>query len=666
MGQNIIFVRKYIHDKLIDKVFSEKGGANFTRFSGNDIEKAFDMYDSEVFDKQIRNKLQENGGLLRFFASSRVLGIAGMCSILCESKGFYEYHLNIAPHIISYLVKERSDQIKELINIEMVDRVYCFQIILEHQLIHLLMMIWGYLHREPLDIYEVHGRLYRDMLHSYFGYNLNQKLDLSHVSDCSTISKGVESSIRRDNFINVKGYKGYIFETGLMENWSNSCYIDSLLTCLFLGASDAPRDSILNVDILKIDYKSWSSEEIDKDIHERENKVFKKIRGIEGLDTEEKTKNYVQTLQNSLLLDYDQMINKKSVFTCINTRMHLANSIPGMRRNGMYLSSYPAGDLYEILAELFPRLKMWYIPTIINSVETRKSNEPGITEERKSFLFWDFVSPIGNEGATPIWDAIDSPMLVFQNGLIPPIENYGSKISEKVTVRGPIPGEFNIIKNISPSGDIIEKAVPKIGNITQTIKKDRVFNEYIINKNYRLFAAVRNHGFKPATSGIEDFGGGHYTAYIRPFFDSDKWYTYDDIGPKWNVTHKGCSTEGKLPEDTFKDSYFSRSELLFYEKRGNKENHTDPDIMNTSGLEKLNSEIWKGDSMWVKIIYRMDGHTIMFVTDVSPLKKFVDKITSLRPKYTTKVTDETYMWRNNPDNIKNIFKKIKKLDNPLV
>ena len=659
MGQNIIFVRKCIHDKLINEVFSEKGGANFSRFSGNDIEKAFDMYDSEIFNKQIRNKLQENGSLLRFFASNRTSGTAGMCNIICESKGFYEYHLDIAPNI----VKEKRNQLEELIDLETIDRVYCFQIIIEHQLIHLVMILWGYLHMEPSNIYDVYGMLYKDMLYNYFGYILNPKLDLSYISEYNNTiirKKIVESSfvLRKNNFVD---FKGYTSEIGLMRNWSNSCYIDSLLTCLFMGTSNAPRDYILNTDISKIDYKSWSSEEISKDIHKRKNKVFKEIRGIQELDTEEKTKNYVQILQNSLLLDYDKMVNKKSIFKCMDTRMILANSIPDMGRNGrkgvQNLCSYPVGDLYEIIVDLFPGLKMWYIPTLITSEKSGKSNEPSITEERKSFLFWDFVGPPDNEGSTPIWDAIDSPMLVFQNGLIPPIENYGSKRSEKLIVRGPIPGKFNNIKEITPKGDIIEKSIPKIGNITQTIKKNRVFNEYIINKNYRLFATVRNHGFKPTTSGIDDFGGGHYTAYVRPFFDSEKWYTYDDIGPKWDVTHKGCNNEGKLPADTFKDSYFSRSELLFYEKI--KENHTDSD---TSSPAKINSEIWKGRCIRVKIIYKMHGYAIMFVTDVSPLKNFVKTIISLKPKYTTKVTDEIYMWRDNSDIIKGIFKKIKKLD----
>ena len=52
----------------------------------------------------------------------------------------------------------------------------------------------------------------------------------------------------------------------------------------------------------------------------------------------------------------------------------------------------------------------------------------------------------------------------------------------------------------------------------------------------------------------------------------------------------------------------------------------------------------------------------MFVTDNSPAKVFAGKIKSLEPKYTTKVTEETYMWRDSPDSIASLLEKVKKID----
>ena len=52
----------------------------------------------------------------------------------------------------------------------------------------------------------------------------------------------------------------------------------------------------------------------------------------------------------------------------------------------------------------------------------------------------------------------------------------------------------------------------------------------------------------------------------------------------------------------------------------------------------------------------------MFVTDNSPTKIFVGKIKSLKPSHTTKVTEDTYMWRGDPNTITSLLEKIKRID----
>jgi len=597
--KNNIFDRINIHDILVDNIFSEKGGGNFTKMNGDDIEKAFNIYDLKVFNNQIRNKLQEDGDKLKFLAKSRTFGLGGICGVepvVCStptcgsvntSQGniLYEYYIDVAPNIVATLVKKEGTKLARFAGVEKMDRVYCFQLILEQEIIHLLMMLWNYTHRDTSDIYSVHGKLYRYMLNIYFGYGLESNLiNLTNVEgllipNSPIISETPNEGIRELSLQSSRGSLNIEYKPsriGIMENWANSCYIDSLLTSLFLGAGDFPREVILKVNVSKINYKSWAPEEASKDIHERKKKIFKKIGNALGMNTEKQTREYTIRLQKSLLLYYEQLTNPDTReghggFKCINTRTILTECIPEMRCSSKISSilnfcSYSVGDLYEILADLFPGLKMWHIPTLVNSLQTGKVNDPGMIEERKSFLFWDFVGPVEEEGVTPVWDKINSSMLVFQNGLIPPIEYHGLINPEKVTVMGPIPGKFDVIREILPSGEIREKMIPKIGNTSQIIKKSRIFEEFIIGKKYRLFAVIRNHGFKPTSSGVNDFGGGHYTAYIRPFLDPERWYIYDDIGPKWNIAYKGTGNEGKLPGDTFTDSFFARSELLFYQK----------------------------------------------------------------------------------------------------
>jgi hypothetical protein len=599
----IITNRERIHNILISK---SSHNNTSTKIDNKFIMNAFELYDLYVFNNQIKNKLKKDGNSITFITDSKnntenniIFGsICTVNSILDKHKNivFHKYEFCINVKVISILLKLK--EIKQLIDVEKLDKVYCFQVILEHAIIHLLMLVWNYMYRDyyglSSDIYTPHGKLYQCMLKHYFGYatsasflssnnnSSSSKIILSDIKGLLNQHIQKSSSFSKENNILVKTTnKEYLCQTkkkvtttnsiivkmGLLENWSNSCYIDSLLMSLFLGDSEVPNKSILKINYLKIDYKSWAPEEVDKDLQDRKKKIFKKLTTTPGFETELQMKEFTGQLQRSLISDYDKIVNSGTNFKCIETRGILAMYIPEMKPNGSNFCSYPVGDLYETIADIFPGLKMKYIPSIVNSVETGIYNKPSVIEERKSFLFWDFISPEEDEGVTPLWDIIESPMLVFQNGLVPAITDYGSINSEKVIVRGPTSNKFEIVNEKLPSGEIIRKTIPKIESIEKIIEKARVFGEYIINDRYRLFAVVRNHGTKPISSGINDFGGGHYSAYIRPFFDNQNWYNYNDMGPSWELTNCNLQPKsGNLPKDTFLDTDYSRPELLFYQK----------------------------------------------------------------------------------------------------
>ena len=186
-----------------------------------------------------------------------------------------------------------------------------------------------------------------------------------------------------------------------------------------------------------------------------------------------------------------------------------------------------------------------------------KKLKRGDIEKKTLFQMWDFMQPIINEGSFPIWDEITFPVIVFQNGLNPPIKNYDSLISEKIVTWDIIPGEKKMVRR-KVGGKYINIKVPQFGKVVKVQKKAQKFSEYIINGKYRLFAAVMIHGERPKKIG--DFGGGHYTSYIRPKFQPEIWYKYDDMGPVWEQIGLGA------PDDIFKDKKYSRPELLFYQR----------------------------------------------------------------------------------------------------
>ena len=156
-------------------------------------------------------------------------------------------------------------------------------------------------------------------------------------------------------------------------------------------------------------------------------------------------------------------------------------------------------------------LQITGVPVLIHLPKKRPFQE---IKEFPLFQFWDYLGSNSSEGEEILWDSIKSPILVFQNGGLPPITDFGSIGSEG------------------------------------TYLKVRSFGETIIHKKYNLFGVIMLHGTRPGKNG-----GSHYTAYIKT--KGGQWYSYDDIGPVF----KRCTTP-----KVFNESGGSKPEMYFYQK----------------------------------------------------------------------------------------------------
>jgi len=621
MESIIITTRKRIHDSISQQIFGEKGGINFTRMSGDDIEKVFDIYDNLFFAYQIRKKLKERKSILKFVAGKRKKGVAGLC-LRKEKSTSIEYIIDVSPYLIAKIADEKIKMLRKVLEIKTPDRVYSFLFILEHLIIHLLMYLWEYLDKEKTDVYSSHGTLYRCVLKSYFGYN-NQKPDKSMAS----IVNGEIESISEKLIV------------GMMKNWSESCYMDSLLTGLLIGASNVPRKAILESDVSKIDYKSWVGGEEEKDIHLRDisKREFKPICDkSSNIKTEKLTREYAQDIQNALLDDYDKLVNKKDIYYCMDVRSILARCNPDIKQGG-HFTSYPVSDLYGSLAKTFPDLQMWYIPAIRNNPDANPPvlGEKGIIETKENFMFSQFVaeSPF-HHGKIPDWDNINSPMLVFRNSFNPPLSDYGSVGIEDVHVEYMI-GESIAIK----------------------VEKYRAFSEYILDGRYRLFLVVTNHGRRPSSPG--DIGGGHYTAYIRPVFDPDEWYFYNDVGPVFR-------REKIFPRESLIDGEWMRPELLFYEKVKDLKPLTTGKSLSSKKMtvsqkiaDKQNIE-WSGTNLMARTKNRPDGYVFLYVKDQTKKQSLLSELEQIRSGYS--IVHDGYIWRIRPEDAIEILEKVKAID----
>jgi len=195
-------------------------------------------------------------------------------------------------------------------------------------------------------------------------------------------------------------------------------------------------------------------------------------------------------------------------------------------------------------------------------------------------MFWDFIDPFDNVEDTAqeyLWNDMDYPILVFRNGGIPAITNFGSTCSETVNVpifknvkvdrklsylkanKIPLPLEWKISKDGFTNRidkTVVEDAIVKIKEVqtittTVVINKARAFGETIINGKYEIIGAIVLLG-----TSIGKDSGVHYVSYVKT--PSGEWYYFNDIGAVWK----------RLDEfpPLFKEEEGRKPEMYFYKK----------------------------------------------------------------------------------------------------
>ena len=438
------------------------------------------------------------------------------------------------------------------------DRISMTQKIIEYCILVLSVELWS----DPDDD---KNKFYRCLCKNVFAY---KKCEVNDIVKYTSLIKKSEHNI------------------GLLKNVNMSCYMDSLIYAMFISTSSFYRNEILSTSInsksIKMkDYISLKNECSD-------------------INTKDDLKNYITKVQNQLKEIYKYILSNKKERSCTPLRKTLSRCLEEVGSS----EQYNVSEVYSLLTDIFPQLKIHY--------EYKLSSKKKINYATHAlFQMWDFVDP-ETKYKNIMWNKINSEVLVFQNGLIPFVKNYGSSSPEKM----------------------------KVGEDEFVINKKRSFSEYILKNRYRLFAVIQHLGKGPSVKENKKTSS-HYILYFRLFnkidHDTDEWYVYDDIDPSLEKTENG-----KLPNDIFLSQAHKRPELLFYEKMG---------------------EIDNGDYS-IKIVNRPDGYSYVMVTitmrDSSPsFKKIEGRIKNFTPSYMSEM-DKAYVWRVETDGSEELVELIRK------
>jgi hypothetical protein len=500
-------------EKIYSDLIEYFGTNNPKKFSIDDIQFAFELYDEGVFHHQIKDKIASEHSQLKFYISSKRSGVSGLCGKK-YSPAECIYYIQIS---MGTFKKVHGD-----------DRVQQLQYILERCIIHLLMIVWGYWDESQENL-RMHGPLFYCMLKKYFPYQ--RRDDVKYKENITIISRSIYPYDLKSDV-----------KIGGLKYWENSCYIDSLIMILLAGASNFYRTNIFSIDPDDIYYESTS--------------FCLKARN------EEDMKVIAKKIRDDLAEIYRSVIDGETV-KCTRLRKYMADCIPDLRDEGGYIQ-YTVSDIYDFITDVYPALKISGYP---EKIVRSKSDFGDSTSERytltptSAFSMWDYMEPSDAIGSHIIWEKYRFPIIVFRNGFNPPIKKFSQTGKEKIdglTVTKE--RAFHEYLNISDSR---EREISSAIGGTNIFRKEKLceidaksLRDLNMDVTYRLFAVIINNGLGTT---LERSYGGHYTSYIRPFFDKDNWYYYDDMNPK-------LVRKPRLDISVFNGTTHRRPELFFYQR----------------------------------------------------------------------------------------------------
>ena len=424
-----------------------------------EVAGVFRLYDQEFFNGQIEARVISLASTrskkakwsvapeIQFLASKRTSGYGSLSGFTFEKRlnpetEQYDYQkvffFDICPNLFDTIFNGSlgTKGLPTAAGIGCEERLKCFMLVVEHEIIHLLMSLWDFDSPErriqnPV-LFGPHGSLFKCMLETYFGH--------THHGHNLALEGVYVPPLRLE--------PGTPKETGAgFRNWSSSCYLDSVIMIMLETKTNFWRSRIFD----------WTPES-DEDTN------FKS----QNADLSEQVKNV-------LIEDYQAVHEPDaSAIRCVNLRELLAIHDPLMKDDRDSWEEYEPGSTYASFPQLYPSLN---IDVPIKMIRPEIGAEESITYRSEgAFTVADYMlDPTSDEDYKKIlWDEIQSPILVFTHQGIPRIQTFDSIDGDdeldltKTRAFGPeiIDGKYKLIGVVVLHGHVSKTKVSRRGKIS--------------------------------------------------------------------------------------------------------------------------------------------------------------------------------------------------------
>jgi hypothetical protein len=493
------------------KILNEWIGNTGDALNPDIVKDLYNLYDRIAFNRQISAKVSATRSVnVTFIEYERVQAFKRV-SNLCNIHVYTEHGVTNYNIYISSIVYKNSSSIDDYTDV---------LIAFEHDLVHLLGILWGFFDSRTLKNDPVrgeHGTLYKCVAKSFF--------------EETRLPEGISSVIDIYNtfFQHISPVR-----KGMYRNWENSCYLDSLLTGMLFMRSDTYRRVFFGTNVNTIEYEKVAEIDSDGKVTKPTTSFVTPCTQASQLVIESQIRRLSYSVQDSLFEDYLLLTTGTEKIKCTDIRIALSQCIPEMRQNGDWVM-YGAQTIYGLIAQLFPALLLGGVKKYTYEI-SNPTNFYWKTDLGK-FAFFPVSEYLSDAGEQYDWSDIAqrSNVIVFFND--------GSKYMQLDTQA---PEFVEVDEYVNKVLTRTRHQYEKVRTLGVKLKDSKIQG---INQ-FELMSVVHIHGVQPHGEG-----GIHYTASINT---TDGWMSYDDTGGFEPIELY------YLRETLFQERNRTRPELFFY------------------------------------------------------------------------------------------------------
>lgn len=174
--EEILKKRQEVHIRIIKLGLWD----DLTGLTEEKLQTLWELYDSVFFNSQVGRKLADTESVVKFkLSDTNSTKIDGWCKSVAGKTNFF-FTISFPIKLFSELFPKKGPTEMITNGLKCITKLSCLQLVMEHEIMHMVMVLYKWENKKDTEKYKPHGSLFRKLTNVYFGHTDTQH-DLASV-----------------------------------------------------------------------------------------------------------------------------------------------------------------------------------------------------------------------------------------------------------------------------------------------------------------------------------------------------------------------------------------------------------------------------------------------------------------------------------------------------